>query len=101
VPSTDGFPVTVLEASACGAPLIVSRLPYCDEWFVDGENGLLVPVRDADALAAAIARLFADPGLRQRLGQAGRRLVEERADYQRCMDDLERDYFNLLSHREG
>jgi glycosyltransferase involved in cell wall biosynthesis len=100
VPSTDGFPVTVLEASACAAPLIVSRLPYCDEWFVDGENGLLVPVRDADALAAAIARLFADPELRKRLGQAGRRLVEERADYQRCMDDLERVYFNLLSRRQ-
>jgi L-malate glycosyltransferase len=96
VPSTDGFPVTVLEASACGVPLVVSRLPYCDEWFVDGENGLIVPVGDAGALAAAVTRLFRDGDLRQRLGRAGRRLVEERADYQHCMAELERDYFALI-----
>jgi glycosyltransferase involved in cell wall biosynthesis len=96
VPSTDGFPVTVLEASACGSPLVVSRLPYCDEWFVDGENGLLVPVRDALALADAVTRLCRDPELRARFAEAGRRLVSERADYRKCMDDLERDYFALL-----
>jgi L-malate glycosyltransferase len=97
VPSTDGFPVSVLEASACEAALVVSELPYCSEWFVDGENGVLVPVRDADALAAAIARLWLDPELRRRIGAAGRRLVQERADYRRCMDQLEQEYFNLIA----
>jgi hypothetical protein len=44
VPSTDGFPVTVLEASACSAALVVSDLPYCKEWFVDGGMVLDFPV---------------------------------------------------------
>ena len=38
VPSSDGFPVTVLEASACAVPLVVSDLPYCAEWFENGEQ---------------------------------------------------------------
>jgi glycosyltransferase involved in cell wall biosynthesis len=96
VPSTDGFPVTVLEASACETPLVVSSLPYCNEWFTHGENGLLVPVRDAQALAAAIITLCADDKLRLALGQAGRQLVRERADYERCMNTLEAEYRRLL-----
>ncbi len=96
VPSSDGFPVTVLEASACGAPLVVSSLPYCGEWFVNGENGLLVPVRDAKALAEALVAVCTDEDLRGRLGAAGRRLVVERADYHRCMDALEAVYRDLL-----
>jgi glycosyltransferase involved in cell wall biosynthesis len=101
VPSTDGFPVTVLEASACEAALVVSKLPYTSEWFTDGVNGLIVPVGDADALASAIVRLVNDPALRQRLGAAGRALVAERADYQRCMDTLEQEYFRLVGRAEA
>ena len=97
VPSTDGFPVTVLEASACEAPLVVSKLPYCAEWFVDGENGLIVPVRDAAALGQALISLCSDKALGRRLGAAGRRLVAERADYRQCMDRLEREYWALVA----
>ncbi|MFO1418575.1 MAG: glycosyltransferase family 4 protein [Methylotetracoccus sp.] len=97
VPSSDGFPVTVLEASACGAAMVVSQLPYCAEWFVDGENGVLVPVRDADALARAVLELSDDPERRLRLGAAGCRQVAERADYRRCMDALEDEYLSLLA----
>ena len=99
VPSSDGFPVTVLEASACGAPLVVSRLPYCTEWFVNGENGFVVPVRDARALAEAVIALLADRGLGKRFGEKGRKLVEIRADYHRCMDMLEAVYWQLLEKR--
>jgi glycosyltransferase involved in cell wall biosynthesis len=97
VPETDGFPVTVLEASACGAALVVSRLPYCDEWFADGENGLVVPVGDASALADALVTACADPELRHRMGAAGRRLVAARADYRQCMETLEREYWSLVA----
>jgi L-malate glycosyltransferase len=97
VPSSDGFPVTVLEASACGMPLVVSSLPYCKEWFVDGENGMLVPVRDAKRLAQVLLRLCADRELRHSLGAGGRRLVEVRADYRCCMNTLEHIYRELVA----
>jgi glycosyltransferase involved in cell wall biosynthesis len=97
VPSSDGFPVSVLEASACAAALVVSDLPYSLEWFQNGANGVVVPVRDAKRLADAVIALVADSDRRRRMGAAGRRLVEERADYRRCMDKLETLYRSLLA----
>jgi glycosyltransferase involved in cell wall biosynthesis len=99
VPSSDGFPVTVLEASACAAPLVVSDLPYCAEWFQNASNtnGLVVPVRDPRALAEAVTALCTDAARRRQIGAAGRRLVETRADYRRCMDDLETVYRDLVA----
>jgi glycosyltransferase involved in cell wall biosynthesis len=97
VPSSDGFPVTVLEASACACPLVVSDLPYCKEWFVGRENGVIVPQRDPRALAAAICEVYEDRTLAQKIGLAGRRLVENKADYDKCMDQLESLYFALLA----
>jgi glycosyltransferase involved in cell wall biosynthesis len=96
VPSSDGFPVTVLEASACGCPLVVSDLPYCKEWFLPRQNGLLVPPGDASALAEAVIELCSNRTLSREIALAARQLVEERADYERCMDALESMYFELL-----
>jgi glycosyltransferase involved in cell wall biosynthesis len=100
VPSSDGFPVTVLEASACAAPVVVSDLAYCAEWFAHGRNGLVVPVRDVKALADAIVDVLSDPGRGRRFGAAARRLVESRADYRQCMADLERLYHEVLAARK-
>ena len=97
VPSSDGFPVTVLEASACAAALVVSDLPYCAEWFQNGSNGVVVPARDSPALAQAVIELCTDADRRRRMGAAGRGLVEARADYRRCMDELETVYRELLA----
>jgi glycosyltransferase involved in cell wall biosynthesis len=99
VPSSDGFPVTVLEASACAAPLVVSDLPYCAEWFENGVNGMIVPVGDPAALADAVLALMHDPEHRREIGAAGRRLVEKRANYHRCMDQLEGVYRELIAAR--
>jgi glycosyltransferase involved in cell wall biosynthesis len=101
VPSSDGFPVTVLEASACAAPLVVSDLPYTGEWFHRDGNGTVVPVRDAKRLADAVIALLADAPRRQEMGAAGRQLVSARADYRRCMDELESVYEHLLTPRAG
>lgn len=100
-PSSDGFPVTVLEASASGCPLVVSDLPYCRSWFAPRENGLIVPVRDAAALADAICTLYADRELSRRIAAAARQLVETHADYEKCMDRLETLYFNLLGETDA
>ena len=97
VPSTDGFPVTVLEASACGTPMIVTRLEYTYEWFTDDVNGILIPEREPVALADAIIRLFQDNALMQKMATINRELVKERADYEKCMVELETLYYELLS----
>lgn len=68
----EGLPKTLIEAAACGLPLITTNVPGCREVVTHGLDGLLVPARDASALALAIARLHADPALAQRLGQAAR-----------------------------
>ena len=101
VPSSDGFPVTVLEASACACALVVSDLPYCKEWFVPRENGLIVPKRDRAALTRALEELCADHELRRRLGVAARSVVVERADYERCMDELQALYLDLLGRTDA
>ena len=63
----ENFPHTVVEALAVGTPVIATAVGGVPEVVVDGENGLLVSAGDADALAAAIGRFFADVPLQQRL----------------------------------
>jgi glycosyltransferase involved in cell wall biosynthesis len=68
----EGLPKGLIEAAACALPLVTTDVPGCREVVSDGIDGLLVPPRDADALAAAIARLQDDPALGRRLGDAAR-----------------------------
>jgi mannose/cellobiose epimerase-like protein (N-acyl-D-glucosamine 2-epimerase family)/glycosyltransferase involved in cell wall biosynthesis len=72
----EGLPLTLLEAAACGRPLIATDVPGCREIARAGINALLVPPDDAQALADAISRLAADQALRAKFGAAGRVLVE-------------------------
>ena len=73
----EGLPLSLLEAAACGRPMIATDVPGCRDVVRDGETGLLVPVDAPEPLADAIARLAADPALRQRLGAAARARAEE------------------------
>jgi glycosyltransferase involved in cell wall biosynthesis len=68
----EGLPKALLEAMACGRPVVTTDAPGCRDCVREGDNGLLVPVRDAARLTDAIGRLIADPLLRQRLGARGR-----------------------------
>jgi glycosyltransferase involved in cell wall biosynthesis len=74
----DGVPKSLLEAAAFGRPLIATDLPGCREIVIHEKTGLLVPVDDPGALAAAILRLVRSPAQRVRYGVAARRLVDER-----------------------
>jgi glycosyltransferase involved in cell wall biosynthesis len=78
LPSTygEGLPRALLEAAACGRPIITTDTPGCREVVRRGENGLLVPPHDVAALAEAIAALAADPARRGAMGRTGRALVE-------------------------
>lgn len=68
----EGLPKGLIEAAACALPLVTTDVPGCREVVSDGVDGLLVPLKDAAALAAAIARLADDRGLCARLGAAAR-----------------------------
>ena len=72
----EGLPKSLLEAAACGRPMVATDVSGCREIVRDGVTGLLVPPGDAGALADALERLARDPGLRRRLGAAARDLVE-------------------------
>jgi glycosyltransferase involved in cell wall biosynthesis len=74
----EGLPKSLLEAAASGRPMVATDVPGCREIARHGETGLLVPARDAAALADALAELAGNAALRARLGAAARRLAEER-----------------------
>ena len=101
VPSSDSTSVSLLEAFACGAPVIASDLPSVREWIIPGENGELVPARDHVQLAQATLRLLQDPQRRIAYAEKNKNLVQERADHQREMEKMERLYLGLLSPAPG
>ena len=68
----EGVPKSLLEAAACGRPMVSTDMPGCRDVVRHEGTGLLVPPRDPAALARAIARLADDPQLRARLGRAAR-----------------------------
>jgi glycosyltransferase involved in cell wall biosynthesis len=72
-PSTKAsFGITLLEAMACGTPIVCSDADGFRDVVVDGREALIVPKRDPDALASALVRLLEDDALRARLGSEGR-----------------------------
>lgn len=68
----EGLPKVLLEAAACGRAIVTTDVSGCREVVRHGENGLLVPAREAAPLAAALRQLIADPALRGKMGLAGR-----------------------------
>jgi glycosyltransferase involved in cell wall biosynthesis len=82
----EGLPKALLEAAACGLPLIATDIPGCRPVVHDGENGILVPVRDAASLASAIERLASDPALRSTYGERSRQMAVDRFDRHIILD---------------
>lgn len=73
----EGLPRTLIEASACGRPIVTTDVPGCREAVEDGMNGILVPPKDAESLEKALLCLIRDKNLRQEMGAAGRKMAEE------------------------
>lgn len=76
----DGIPNVLMEAMACGTPVLTTNVSGIPEMVHGDQNGLVVPPDDVDALAAALKRAVGDPLLLRRLGEAARRTVWERFD---------------------
>ena len=76
----EGVPASTQEAMAMGRAIITTDVPGCRETVVDGQNGFLVPVRDANALAQAMLRFVENPELIVRMGQRSRQIAEEKYD---------------------
>jgi glycosyltransferase involved in cell wall biosynthesis len=83
----EGLPKSLLEAAASGRPMVATDVPGCREIVTENETGLLVPARDAVALAAALARLAGDAAHRQRMGAAARERVVERFSQERIASE--------------
>jgi glycosyltransferase involved in cell wall biosynthesis len=73
----EGLPKALLEAAASGRAIVATDVPGCREAVRHGVNGLLVPARDAAALADALRRLLTDAALRREFGQRGREMAEK------------------------
>lgn len=74
----EGVPRSTLEAMSTGMAIITTDVPGCRESVIDGLNGLLVPVRDSEALSKAMIRLAGDPALASAMGRESRILAENR-----------------------
>ena len=76
----EGLPRSLMEGMAMGRPIITTDTPGCRETVVAGQNGYLVPPRDAEALAAAMLEFIKQPDLIETMGEASRALAEQRFD---------------------
>jgi glycosyltransferase involved in cell wall biosynthesis len=84
---TEGLGTSLLDAMACGRPIVATEAGGIPEIVEDGVNGLLVPPRDARALARAIVDALKDEPLRRRMGTAGLARVHERFTVERMVDE--------------
>ena len=93
----EGMPKTLLEAAACGRPIVATDVSGCRDVVHHGGNGLLVPVRDARALADAILALAGDPARRAAMGAEGRRRAETEFAAERINEETLRVYERALA----
>lgn len=93
----EGLPKSLLEAASCGRPIVTTDVPGCREIVRDGDNGILVEARNSMALADALAKLLADPELRQRMGQRGRELVLDEFSQERIVAQVLALYREAIS----
>ena len=95
--NVDGLPNVVLEGLASGTPVVATTAGGIRSVIADGATGLLVPERDAPALADALARLLVDSGLRRRLGQEARAAMERTGTWSRVIDRYEAAYARAVA----
>jgi glycosyltransferase involved in cell wall biosynthesis len=101
LPSLDeGLPNAVLEAMACGKPVIATTVGGTPEAVLDRETGLLVPPRCPERLATAIETLLRDPVLSRTMGEKGRKRTEEMFTVEKMLDGVEHLFLSTIETRK-
>lgn len=91
----EGLPRSLIEAAACGRAIITTDAPGCRDAIKPGISGLLVPVRDPEAIAQAIKFLADNPSVRKRMGLAGRQLAEHEFRFEKISRQHLKIYLGL------
>ena len=94
---TEAFGMVLVEAAACGVPVVATATEGAREIVTEGLTGSLVPVGDVRALASSVAALLRDEGLRLSLGSRAREAARARFGLERMVDETERVYAEALS----
>ena len=97
----ENLPMVILEAMALGLPAVATAVGGIPECIVPGQTGLLVPPANPEVLAAAVVGLLADPAQRRRLGEAGRRQVQESFSLESQTTRIEAALQTILSRRRA
>lgn len=92
----EGLPKVLIEAAACGRPIVTTDVPGCREIVRHNENGLLVPAKDPQALAVALNHLLNDAELRENMGKRGREMVEAEFSTEYVVEQTLQLYKELL-----
>ena len=93
----EGVPKVLLEAAACGRPIVTTDSPGCREVVRHEDNGLLVPVRSTVELADALQRLIENPELRQKMGARGREIAVKEFALEKVVSETIALYEELLN----
>lgn len=94
---SDSASLSLQEAMACEIAPVVTDLSGNREWVTDGENGFLVPVNDIQALANKIVYLLENEETGRKFGRLGRKIIRERAEYEREMERMEGLYQRIIA----
>jgi glycosyltransferase involved in cell wall biosynthesis len=92
----EGLGVSILEAEACGKPVVASNVGGIPDCCIDGITGFLIPPRDSKALTKVIITLLQDKEKRTKMGKAGRRLVEKKFSMESMIRENEKIYFEIM-----
>jgi glycosyltransferase involved in cell wall biosynthesis len=95
----EASPVSILEALACGVPVVSTDVGSVNESIIEGETGLLIPSGDADAMTEAVSTLLSNPELRQAMGMAGRKLVRQCGSLESMVEGYQRMALELYDSR--
>jgi glycosyltransferase involved in cell wall biosynthesis len=101
VPNSEGTPTVILEAMACGVPVVASDVASVSEVVADGETGYVVPPMQPEHMAAQLVRLLKDPAQRETFGKQATTRVETEFSLEACVDAHNRAFQLAMAHRRG